>query len=342
MYSFISLFFFGIASSLMTNGGVCGIQNDGAICNPQGAYGGCCSKFGYCGSSPMHCSIVNGCQSGCTNVTSIVQEEASKGCGDGFCDGRTETCNSCAKDCGVCHMKYLDRCITPGEVTLTFDDGPDRFAPDLLATANQLDVKLTLFVIGTKLNNATYQGYLKKYYEAGHAIASHTYTHPFITKLTNSQLREEMTKTDDAIYRTIGVRPIFMRNPYADSDQRTMAILTSMGFKSIFTSLDTEDTIFGLTDPGRIITNVKDKLQASPANSSFAVTEHETYISSVTSLPEIVNEVKKRGYTIVGLDKCFGTTHVYRKDVCGDGKCTGYIEHCGSCPQDCGNCPTTA
>ncbi|KAJ9072748.1 chitin deacetylase [Entomophthora muscae] len=332
----------GAIAAQFTSDNRCGSENNDLMCNPQGPYGGCCSKLGYCGSSSKYCSVDNGCQSGCTNVTLIGKEEPAKGCGDGFCDGRKETCDSCPNDCGVCQLKYLDKCVDPGEVTLTFDDGPDQFAPELLATAKKLNITLTLFVIGIKLNNATYREYLKEYYEAGHTIASHTYTHPFITKLTNAELREEMSQADDAIYRTIGKRPIFMRNPYSDSDQRTMALLDSMGYKSIFTSLDTEDTIFGNSDPSHIISNVVSGLKASPTNSSFTLTEHETYKSSVSSLPIIVAEIKRRGYTVVGLDKCYGTSGVYRKDTCGDGSCSGYIEHCGTCPKDCGACPKTA
>lgn len=38
-----------------------------AICNPLGPYGPCCSQHGWCGSSPAHCQVSQGCQSGCTD-----------------------------------------------------------------------------------------------------------------------------------------------------------------------------------------------------------------------------------------------------------------------------------
>ncbi|KAJ9063922.1 hypothetical protein DSO57_1035838 [Entomophthora muscae] len=339
MRSYIPLSFLGVIAAQFSSDNRCGTQNKGLMCDPQGPYGGCCSKFGYCGSSSVYCAVDNGCQSGCNNGTVAAPAEAVKGCGDGFCDVRSETCNSCPKDCGVCQLQYLDKCIIPGQVALTFDDGPDQYANQLMAIANQLNVKLTMFVIGNKLKNPTYQRYLKKYHAAGHTIASHTYSHPFITKLTDDQLREEMSKTDDAIHKIIGVRPIFMRNPYSDSNQRTMALLESMGYKSIFTSLDTEDTVFGVTEPSRIITNTIQGLKADPKLTPYVITQHETYKSSVSSLPRIVAEIHKRRYTIVSIEKCFGTDSAYRKDVCGDGKCTGYIENCSTCPKDCGVCP---
>ncbi|KAJ9057092.1 hypothetical protein DSO57_1025837 [Entomophthora muscae] len=332
MRSYIPLSFLGVIAAQFSSDNRCGTQNKGLMCDPQGPYGGCCSKFGYCGSSSVYCAVDNGCQSGCNNGTVAAPAEAVKGCGDGFCDVRSETCNSCPKDCGVCQLQYLDKCIIPGQVALTFDDGPDQYANQLMAIANQLNVKLTMFVIGNKLKNPTYQRYLKKYHAAGHTIASHTYSHPFITKLTDDQLREEMSKTDDAIHKIIGVRPIFMRNPYSDSNQRTMALLESMGYKSIFTSLDTEDTVFGVTEPSRIITNTIQGLKADPKLTPYVITQHR-------DIQELIAEIHKRRYTIVSIEKCFGTDSAYRKDVCGDGKCTGYIENCSTCPKDCGACP---
>ncbi|KAF2502931.1 putative galactose oxidase [Lophium mytilinum] len=44
--------------------GQCGKDFGGATCDPNGEYGGCCSQYGYCGTTPDHCGV--GCQSGCT------------------------------------------------------------------------------------------------------------------------------------------------------------------------------------------------------------------------------------------------------------------------------------
>ncbi len=48
--------------------GRCGSDFSGATCDPKGAYGGCCSKYGYCGKTSDHCLVSNGCQSGCTGT----------------------------------------------------------------------------------------------------------------------------------------------------------------------------------------------------------------------------------------------------------------------------------
>ncbi|KAH6671797.1 hypothetical protein B0J14DRAFT_81085 [Halenospora varia] len=49
--------------------GRCGTDFGGATCDPAGAYGGCCSQYGYCGKTDGHCLVANGCQNGCSGGT---------------------------------------------------------------------------------------------------------------------------------------------------------------------------------------------------------------------------------------------------------------------------------
>ena len=56
--------------------GRCGSSFGGATCDPNGAYGGCCSSYGYCGKSTDHCGA--GCQSGCTNPSGGTNPTQSK------------------------------------------------------------------------------------------------------------------------------------------------------------------------------------------------------------------------------------------------------------------------
>lgn len=58
--------------------GLCGAAYGGATCDPAGPYGGCCSQYGYCGSTPDHCLASNGCQSECTNASTAVAPASSQ------------------------------------------------------------------------------------------------------------------------------------------------------------------------------------------------------------------------------------------------------------------------
>ncbi|EOD52800.1 putative glyoxal oxidase protein [Neofusicoccum parvum] len=58
------------ASAAPRADGRCGKDFAGATCDANGAYGGCCSQYGYCGKTDGHCLASNGCQSGCTGAAS--------------------------------------------------------------------------------------------------------------------------------------------------------------------------------------------------------------------------------------------------------------------------------
>ena len=51
---------------------------------------------------------------------------------------------------------------------------------------------------------------------AGHQIAVHTYSHPYLTTLTNDQIIAELGWTKKIIKDVIGVTPQYMRPPYGD------------------------------------------------------------------------------------------------------------------------------
>jgi len=313
----------------------CGLANNGLMCDPNGDYGPCCSASGMCGSGDDYCLPSSGCQNGCE----IVSETPPSSCGDGFCDVRGETCYSCPDDCGVCNLTYIDNCVGDGHIALTFDDGPTDYSNNLLTQANMAGVKLTHFIIGEKLSSSEYQTFLQMFYATGHAIASHTFTHPFLTHLTDAQIRTEMVLADNAIYSAIGVHPIYMRNPYSDTNTRTMALLQSMGFQSIFTSLDAQDTVYGDSDPLMILQSIYTALNSSSSTTnSFILTQHETYNASINYLPTIVNTIKSQGYDMPLIDVCRGAPGLYFSNTCGDGDCNSFLETCATCPTDCGSC----
>jgi peptidoglycan/xylan/chitin deacetylase (PgdA/CDA1 family) len=96
-----------------------------------------------------------------------------------------------------------------GQWGLTYDDGPSDVSPvlyDFLKTTNQ---KATLFMIGKNVIN--YPDTVKRAYEEGHEIAIHTWTHSYMTTLSNEQIIGELKWTELAIKNIIGVSPRLFR-----------------------------------------------------------------------------------------------------------------------------------
>ncbi|KAI9264435.1 hypothetical protein BY458DRAFT_587633 [Sporodiniella umbellata] len=135
-----------------------------------------------------------------------------------------------------------------GQWGLTFDDGPSTFSPalyDFLKTTNQ---KATLFMIGS--NVVQYPEIVKRAYNEGHELAIHTWSHPYLTTLTNEQVVAELKWTEQAIRDIVGVSPRFFRPPYGDIDNRVRDIGTALGFTSVIWDHDTNDWMLAENSPG--------------------------------------------------------------------------------------------
>lgn len=75
-------------------------------------------------------------------------------------------------------IKKRPTVIVPKNSTiyLTFDDGPSYLTPQILDILKEENVKATFFVVN---HSSSYDKYIKRAYEEGHAIGIHSYTHNY-------------------------------------------------------------------------------------------------------------------------------------------------------------------
>ncbi len=65
-------------------------------------------------------------------------------------------------------------------------------------------------------------------YELGGDFAVHTWSHPYMTSLTNDEILEQFGWTFQIIYDLTGRVPKFWRPPYGDVDNRVRAIASQV------------------------------------------------------------------------------------------------------------------
>jgi peptidoglycan/xylan/chitin deacetylase (PgdA/CDA1 family) len=96
---------------------------------------------------------------------------------------------------------------------LTFDDGPDpHWTPRVLATLARHDARATFFVIGRLA--ARFGPLLREARAAGHAVASHGWSHRHPWTLDRAQARREVSGGADAIEQVLGERVHWFRPPH--------------------------------------------------------------------------------------------------------------------------------
>ena len=96
---------------------------------------------------------------------------------------------------------------------MTFDDGPHPSnTPRLLDILKQLNVKATIYVVGT--NARRYPAIMRRMIAEGHEIGNHTESHAYLTKISEATIRKELATAHQTIVSATGVAPRTMRPPY--------------------------------------------------------------------------------------------------------------------------------
>ena len=186
------------------------------------------------------------------------------------------------------------------QVALTFDCGsvPGTTAA-LLEVLRQYKLRVTFFITGEYADRNP--ELMKEIARDGHEIANHTYTHPDLTTLSDTAIRDELQRAEAAIQRATGhsSKP-WMRMPFGARDNRVLAIVREAGYTSIYWSLDSGDWQADATAAG-----VRDKVLSNTAN-GYIVVEHCAAAQTAQALPAIIQGLQSKGLSIVSVSTLLG------------------------------------
>lgn len=177
-------------------------------------------------------------------------------------------------------------------VAMTFDDGPHpQNTPRLLDILRARNIKATFYVIGRSVDN--YPQIVRRIVAEGHEIGNHTYTHRNLTKLSDSEMLRELTRTRDSIVKASGVQPRTMRPPYGALLQRQRAMIhQDFGYPTVLWSVDPRDW----QRPGpsvvtsRILTN---------SHNGAIILAHDLHSPSVDAMPATLDGLLRKGFKFV-------------------------------------------
>lgn len=196
----------------------------------------------------------------------------------------------CWWTCGGC-VRDTDITTCPDKLTwgLTYDDGPAWFTPNLLQYLDANDLKSTFFVVGSRA--ISYPALLQTEFMAEHQIAVHTWSHPYLSTLSNEQIIAELGWSKKIIKDVLGITPNMMRPPYGDIDDRVRAISLAMGLTPVMwtrisptATFDTGDyDIHGGTITSQQVLKNWDYIlgNATTINTGFIVLEHDLFQQTV-------------------------------------------------------------
>ncbi|MEU6199715.1 polysaccharide deacetylase family protein [Streptomyces sp. NPDC047061] len=176
-------------------------------------------------------------------------------------------------------------------IALTFDAGPSENSARLLDILKEKHVPATFFLLG-KRHIEKYPQLVKRMAAEGHEVASHTWDHKILTRISDRQIREELTRTDDAIEHLTGRKPTLMRPPQGRTDANVHRICRQLGLSEVLWSVTAKD--YMTTDSALIEKRVLDQ-----ASRDGIILLHDLYKGTVPAVPGIIDALKARGYVFV-------------------------------------------
>jgi len=209
----------------------------------------------------------------------------------------------------------------PGEVALSFDDGPDpTWTPKILDILKQKNVKATFMMIGSVAQENV--GVMKRVVREGHEIGNHTYTHPDISEISPRQLRLELNLTERLFAAKLGIQPLYFRPPYdidqdPDTDDQAEPAwrIQQMGYTIVGDEIDTDDWNEHPRKSPQEITNTVlawlTMMKTKPQFQGSIILMHDgggNRAPTVAALPMLIDQLRAHGYKIVSVSSLMGKT----------------------------------
>ena len=207
----------------------------------------------------------------------------------------------------------------PGEVALTFDDGPDpSWTPRILDILKQKNAPATFFLIG--LQAERFGGIAARVYREGHEIGNHTFTHPDVSNISRGFNDLEINLTEQLLASRLGIRTILFRPPYSidqepdTTDQvRPLKWAQDLGYISVGDKIDPNDW---RENPRPSVEEISERVLSHlpPCAPSDRVCGSIILLHdgggdrshTVEALPNIVDGARAKGLTIVPLYQLLG------------------------------------
>ncbi len=177
-------------------------------------------------------------------------------------------------------------------VAMTFDDGPHAAnTPRLLDMLKQRKIHATFFMVGQCV--AEFPDIVKRIVAEGHEVANHSWSHPQLSSMSESSVRDQLQKTHDAIIAACGVTPKVMRPPYGAFTARQRAWSHGeWGYKCILWDVDPLDWKV------RNAEHVKNEILKATVPGSI-ILAHDIHKSTIDAMPETLDGLLAKGFKFV-------------------------------------------
>ena len=183
------------------------------------------------------------------------------------------------------------------EIAITFDGGANAECfEDLIAALEAARVQSTFFITGNFAQRNTECA--KAITRHGHEVGNHTWNHADLTKQSDEIVRREITRAEILLTEISGQspRPRF-RAPFGARDSRVLRIVADLGYRSIYWTIDSLDSVEPRKTPEFLIDRITSKSDAELDGAIILM--HVGIKSTADALPAIIANLQGRGFRLV-------------------------------------------
>jgi peptidoglycan/xylan/chitin deacetylase (PgdA/CDA1 family) len=128
----------------------------------------------------------------------------------------------------------------PGELALTFDDGPNpEWTPRLLDLLASHDLRATFFMVGSHAQAEA--ALVRRVVATGHLIGNHSWSHLNLAVTAAGRVREELDRTRQTLEQITGAPVKFFRPPFGARRPAVLRIARELGMTPVLWNAMTSD-----------------------------------------------------------------------------------------------------
>jgi peptidoglycan/xylan/chitin deacetylase (PgdA/CDA1 family) len=128
----------------------------------------------------------------------------------------------------------------PGELAMTFDDGPNpAWTPRLLEILASRNVRATFFLVGSHAQAEP--ELVRRIVAGGHLIGNHSWSHPNLALTATSRVEQELASTSEALEQIAGVAVKYFRPPFGARRPVVFRLAQSRGMVPVLWNAMTSD-----------------------------------------------------------------------------------------------------
>jgi peptidoglycan/xylan/chitin deacetylase (PgdA/CDA1 family) len=143
-------------------------------------------------------------------------------------------------------------------LALTFDDGPnDPYTLQIMEVLQRHSVKATFFLIGQYVQQKP--EIARALVAAGHAIGSHTWSHPQLIFEQVHELRRQLVQTRQILLDATGADTKIFRPPFGGRRPATLRTVKAFGLQTVMWNVSSHD--WSAKSAGEIVARVERKVR---------------------------------------------------------------------------------